>query len=226
VIKLLSVKTRRPDGTREGFRRHYEERHVPLGLGFIERFRWRKYVRNHVVAVRAGRADFDCLTEFWFASRADQDSTRSFAASPAFRVLDEDDARFLDVTRRFSCELEERLVAGERPAFDPPGTRRVAALFRPRSPAPGPSDPDAFARALERGVSGLAEQVRAGPEWITFDRRPAPGAGPGELAAIVSVWSAPGAASPALDWRGGIEPDAVVELDVVETPASALYAAA
>ena len=55
MIKLLSVKTRREGSTREAFRKHYEERHVPLGLGFIDRFRWRKYVRNHVLEVRSGR---------------------------------------------------------------------------------------------------------------------------------------------------------------------------
>ena len=105
MLKLLSVKTRRADSTHEAFRSHYEDRHVPLGLGQLAHFRWRKYVRNYVLSVESGAIDFDCLTEFWIAERADQVATQAFAASPGFRPLDEDDRRFLDVERRFSCEL-------------------------------------------------------------------------------------------------------------------------
>src|SRR5207249_1442203 len=73
MLKTLSLKTRRPDLSAAEFRRHYEERHVPLGLGFQDRFGWRKYARNHVARVRSGEVTFDCLTEFWVASAADQE---------------------------------------------------------------------------------------------------------------------------------------------------------
>ena len=219
MIKLLSVKTRLPGTTREAFRRHYEERHVPLGLGFIDRFRWRKYIRNHVVAVHAGQVDFDCLTEFWFAGPEDQESTRVFAASPEFRVLDQDDERFLDVTRRLSFPLEERLVVGTRPAHDAVGTRRFAAIFS----CPDPTGVGAFARSISAEVKRIASKQSLAGARLSLDLRATSGPRPSELAAIVSTWSAPGALPVRLsDWIDH-EPAAEVELEVVETPADRLW---
>ncbi|MEZ4334360.1 MAG: EthD domain-containing protein [Myxococcota bacterium] len=225
MVKLLSVKTRRSGSTRAAFRRHYEERHVPLGLGFIDRFRWRKYVRNHVLDVASGEVDFDCLTEFWFATRADQASTARFAATDEFRVLDEDDRRFLDVDRRLACELGEAVLAGERPPCDPPGTRRVAALFSlPAGRLEGGGE--AFVAAVERDARSLAAEAVAAGGWLSFDRRVTSGPRPEAFAAIVSLWSAPGREPAPLRWKGEAEPAAVVLLDVVETPPARLYRAA
>lgn len=219
MIKILSVKSCRPDSTREAFRRHYEGRHVPLGLGFIERFRWRKYVRNHVVAVHSGRADFDCLTEFWVASREDQESTRVFAASPDFRVLDEDDERFLDVTRRFSCELEEQIIAGTPPSIDAMGTRRIAAIFS----RPEATDPLVFASSMAAEARRVASLGQLAGRRVALDLRASSGPRPTEFAAILSTWSSPGTPPARLtDWRVH-EPDAEVELEVVETPAELLW---
>lgn len=242
MIKLLSVKTRRPDSTREAFRRHYEEWHVPLGLGFIERFRWRRYVRNHVVAVHRGSVDFDCLTEFWFASRADQESTRAFAATPEFRIFDEDDLRFLDVSRRFSCELAESVVAGPLPERARPGSRKLAALFS----RPTGVDPACFGDAIEAELRRLVGAGLPSGAWVVLDRREgdADGGGdggaaivrPGEFAAIVSIggsaWSVGepdgsglgGAIREWFGWKGESAPVAVVELEPVETPARLLAA--
>ncbi len=219
MIKLLSVKTRRPGSTREAFRQHYEGRHIPLGLGFIDRFRWCKYARNHVVAVHAGRIDFDCLTEFWFASREDQESTSTFAASPAFKVLDEDDARFLDVTRRLSFELDERLVAGVRPVLDVAGTRRISTIFsRPESiPA------DAFAKSISAELGRVVSRAIPTGTRVALDLRGLPGPRPTEFAAIVSTWSPPGASPVRLSGWADHEPDAEVELEVVETPPDRLW---
>lgn len=221
MIKLLSVKTRRPDSTRQAFRRHYEERHVPLGLSFIHHFRWRKYARNHVVAVHAGRIGFDCLTEFWFANRADHASTGAFAATPEFRVLDEDDARFLDPTRRLAFELEERLVAGDRPALEAPGTRRLAAIFeRPES-----TPLDAFAREIDVLVERVAASPALAGVRLSLDLRAAVGPRPSELGALVSTWSPPGTAPVPSAVFAPFAPQAVVELEVVETPAEQLWPA-
>lgn len=225
MVKLLSVKTRRSGSTRAAFRRHYEERHVPLGLGFIDRFRWCKYVRSHVLDVPTGDVDFDCLTEFWFASRADQASTARFAATDAFRVLDEDDRRFLDVDRRLACELGESVLAGDRPPFDPPGTRRVAALFSLPADRVAGGGAEAFVAGVERDARGLASEALASGAWLTFDRRLTTGPRPESFAAIVSLWSAPGREPAPLRWKGEAVPDAVVFFDVVETPAAMLYEA-
>ena len=225
MIKILSVKTRRSDSTREAFRRHYEEWHVPLGLGFIDRFRWRRYVRNHVVAVHRGSVDFDCLTEFWVGSRSDQESTRAFAATPDFRTFDEDDLRFLDVSRRFSCELSESHVAGPTPDRARPGDRKLAALFA----RPAGVDPARFAASIDAELRRLVGAGLPSGAWLVLDRREGDGdlaaARPGEFAAIVSLGGT--ARIPkALDWfawQGEYAPVAVFEAEPVETPARLLY---
>lgn len=218
MIKLLSVKTRLPGSTRAAFRRHYEERHVPLGLRFVDRFRWRRYVRNHVVCVESGQVGFDCLTEFWIAGRGDQEATRAFVASPEFGPLDEDDARFLDVGRRFSCELAEQPVAGSRPVFDEPGTRRRMLVFD----RPDEADASAFAKGIERELARLRAQPALVGARLGLDLRADDGPSPGAFAALVSVWSPPGAMPPPIDWRGVSSPVAEILCDVVETPAALL----
>ena len=217
MIKLISVKTRRPDLSREEFRRHYEGRHVPLGLGFLERFRWRKYVRNHVVATLAGEAGFDCLTEFWVASAADHALTRGFVQSADFQVLDDDDRRFNDVTRRLSFEVEEQLLSGPPRAVDPAGTRRVSMLIG------GPSGTALAGAAAELGRR-LATGLPGAGSRITLDRRVGDEVGPHEIAAILSLWTPAGASLPDwFRWPGAAEPWAVVDLEVVETPPAALF---
>lgn len=219
MIKLLSVKTRRAGSTRADFRSHYEDRHVPLGLGYIDRFRWRKYLRSHVLEARSGEVDFDCLAEFWYGSREDQQAMGAFAASPEFEGLKEDDRRFLDVDRRLACELEESLVVGARPAFAPPGTRRLAAIFS----RPTQGDARAFVDEIEAEVTRLAEGGLVPGSWISFDRRGTDGARPAEFAAIASIWSPPGRPPAAFPDRWKTPPDAEVLLDVVETPPDRLH---
>jgi hypothetical protein len=224
VIKIVSVKTRRPGSSREAFRRHYEEQHVPLGLGFIDRFRWRKYVRNHVIGTLAGRVEFDCLTEFWIASPEDQAHTGSFVASPEFRVLDEDDRRFLDVERRLSFEVEEARLSGSERSIDPPGTRRIALLF---SRAAGTPE-DVFGKEVTELAEGIASRPPVPCERILLDRRRSEGGHALELAATLSFW--PRAEASPTVWTGlvdagppGLRPFACVDLEVVETPPEALW---
>ena len=108
--KRISLKTRRPDLSTSQFRDHYENRHVPLGLSFIERFQWRRYVRNYIERVTGAEIHFDCYAEFWVSEDFDDASLEAFIASPDFRVLNEDDRRFLDVDQRASFEVEEWAV--------------------------------------------------------------------------------------------------------------------
>jgi hypothetical protein len=219
MIKLLSVKTRRTGSTRDEFRSHYEGRHVPLGLGYIDRFRWRKYVRSHVLEVWSGEVDFDCLTEFWYGSREDQEAMGRFAASPEFEGLKEDDRRFLDVDRRLACELEESVVAGVRPDFDPPGTRRLAAIFS----RPERGDAKAFVDEIEAEVTRLAQAGIESGARVSFDRRMTDGARPTEFAAIASLWWPPGRVPTGFAGGWKTAPDAEVLLDVVETPPERLH---
>lgn len=112
--KRISLKTRRPDLSRDEFREHYENRHVPLGLSFIDRFQWCRYVRNHVIGTRGTPVSFDCYAEFWVSERFRDDSLEAFIQSPEFDVLNVDDRRFLDVTKRASFDVRESVLKRAR----------------------------------------------------------------------------------------------------------------
>ena len=64
MIKIMLLVNRRPDVTREEFRRHYETTHAPLAASKLKHLV--RYVRNHVTD--QFRSDFECdvVTEFWF----------------------------------------------------------------------------------------------------------------------------------------------------------------
>ena len=116
--KRISLKTRRPDLSREAFRSHYEGAHVPLGLTFIDRFHWRRYRRNHVLSSRGLPVGFDCYTEFWVDEKEDDSALTEFVQSPEFQVLNDDDARFLDVTQRVSFDVREVSLLGSADETD------------------------------------------------------------------------------------------------------------
>jgi hypothetical protein len=91
---------------------------------------------------------------------------------------------------------------------------------------PASSDPARFVATIAAAVRGGAWPGIAGRERIAIDGRVGEGPRPGDFAALVSVWAPPGAALPPFDWQGELPPVAVVELDVVETPPSALFGSA
>lgn len=112
--KRISLKTRRADLSPAQFRDHYENRHVPLGLRFIETFRWRRYVRNHILESFGAPVSFDCYAEFWVDEEFDDAALDFFISSPEFQVLNDDDRRFLDITQRLSFDLAETPIAETR----------------------------------------------------------------------------------------------------------------
>ena len=219
MIKLLSFKTRRPDLTPAAFRSHYEERHVSLGLSFIEHFRWRKYVRNYVVSPAPASVDFDCVTEFWIAEREDQERTAEFVKSPEYSVLDEDDRRFLDVTRRLSFEVEEHVLSASKQAGDPPGADRLAMFIaRPaaRSAADFTAEVAQQARAFAASHNELCDRV-------ALDLRVSGSSEPGGFQAILSAWPSAARSLRDLAWPEIEAETRVVRLDSVESTSEALF---
>jgi hypothetical protein len=200
---------------------HYEQRHVPLGLSFIEHFRWRKYVRNYVVGPAPASVDFDCVTEFWVAGREDQQRTAQFVASPAFSVLDEDDRRFLDVTRRLSFEVEETVLAESKQGGEQAGAERLA-MFIAR---PATSSTADFAAEVTQQARAFAATHRELCDRIALDLR---GAGSSEGAgpqAILSAWPSAAARPPDLAWPDFEAETRVARLEAVESAADDLFGA-
>lgn len=107
MIKSVSLIRRKPGLTHEAFKRHYEDVHVPLALACLPGLR--KYVRNYVVGeVFGGAADFDVISEFWYASAEDVKASLAFYHSPAGQVLRDDELLFMDRDSIRACRVIEQ----------------------------------------------------------------------------------------------------------------------
>ena len=227
--KRISIKTRRPGLSPEAFREHYEGRHVPLGLRYVDRFQWRRYVRNYVVAVAGASVGFDAYTEFWVDDDADDEALARFVASPDFAELDEDDRRFLDVTARFSGEVvrlpfEADLAGatGESPGLDAERadaaeTAEKVALLWTSGAAPATEASACAARITrslgDRLVDATLERVLDPPQTAPFD-----------TLLTMRLVDAGAARMPREAMPGG--PWSWLTLDPVETPADRLFGGA
>ncbi len=222
MIKILSFKTRRSDLSFAAFRSHYEERHVPLGLSHIEHFRWRKYVRNYVVGPALDGVegvDFDCMTEFWVADREDQKRTALFVESAEFSALDQDDRRFLDVTRRLSFEVDEELLFGSRRDVDSIATDRLAIFIE----RPGPVSAEDFARGVSEFARALVAEREGEAARIGLDLPRPESTQAGGSQAIVSVWAGSNRGRREKGWPAIEFPVRAVRLASVETKPEALF---
>lgn len=215
-IKVISLKTHRPDLTREFFREYYESHHVKMGLEFIEHFRWQKYVRNHIEKVTGRTISFDCLTEFWLASRSDQAIGKAFAASPAFAGLDVDDRNFLDISKRCSFEVQEHVLIEGPADGEPAGYTRFSVITQldEHSSRRGATEIQTLCRrCIDAQTSHIARATLDIPDQP-------PGALPYEF--ILSVWIKPDAPLDLSPFKNQ-ENVSFVQFDVVETPKTALY---
>ncbi len=108
-MKAIALIRRKPGTTKAEFQAHYEGHHAPLALKYIgpfltdyrrsyplEAFSYADTVDNADAAV-GPKFGYDCITELWFADRAQMDAMLAVLADPAVRdVLSEDEDRFLD----------------------------------------------------------------------------------------------------------------------------------
>lgn len=106
MIKAMSLLKRKPGLTQEEFSGHYEEVHVPLAL---KHFPFKRYVRNYVIKPPdADEPEFDCITEVWFENMEDCQAAAEFSVSEAYRVIAEDEERFMDRSRIVAFLVEEK----------------------------------------------------------------------------------------------------------------------
>jgi uncharacterized protein (TIGR02118 family) len=111
MIKLVVLIKRRADVSPEAFRRHYELEHAPLFARSIppevaDAIIY--YAQNHAVALGAGEAPFDCVTEFGFDDVEALRRWTSWYQGDGGRVLREDERRFMDTSERVVIVTEER----------------------------------------------------------------------------------------------------------------------
>lgn len=122
TTKALALMPRRPDLTREEFRRYYETRHTPLALRY---FGFRKYVRNHLLT--APDIGFDCVSEFWPLR---MEATFALMQTNVGERMREDERQFTDQPRIVSAPCEEVQLVGEPRGDDETGMRKLALLLR------------------------------------------------------------------------------------------------
>lgn len=122
TLKALALMPRRPDLTREQFRRYYETHHTPLALRY---FSFHKYVRNHLLS--APDIGFDCVSEFW-PSR--MEATFALMQTKVGERMREDERQFTDQPRIVSGLCDEIQLAGAPRSDDETGTAKLALLLR------------------------------------------------------------------------------------------------
>ncbi|MGE0387064.1 MAG: EthD domain-containing protein [Gammaproteobacteria bacterium] len=95
MYKVMLFARRKAGWTPEAFRERYESGHAPLAARVLKGLR--RYTRNYIGKTSEGFApDFDVITEFWWEDYAAWKAFREFYATPAGRILIDDEAVFMD----------------------------------------------------------------------------------------------------------------------------------
>ncbi len=104
MLKFVVVCHRRPDWSREEFRRYFREVHGPLALAIPG---VRRYVQNFVEPEPRRDPPWDAVVEFWFEDRPAMEAAwRSEAGQRASA----DNARCMDLARTAWAVVEEVVV--------------------------------------------------------------------------------------------------------------------
>lgn len=104
VIKAVALLARKPGSTHAEFAAYYENNHAKLIRRLLPQII--EYRRNYLDldslagAPDAPTPDFDVITEFTFASRADYDAMLATHAQPEVKAaIEADEANFIDRSR-------------------------------------------------------------------------------------------------------------------------------
>jgi uncharacterized protein (TIGR02118 family) len=118
MIKLVILLKRKPGLSQEDFRRHYENRHAPLALKYLDHLlldyrrnypqRELSYLSSNLASPESG-GSYDAVAEMVVADSAALEELYRVLADPQVKsVIAEDEARFLDrdSIRIMVCEEE------------------------------------------------------------------------------------------------------------------------
>ena len=112
MIRTIALIKRLPELDRDAFREHYETRHAPLALPYLDGLQ--RYVRYHVEADLFGEVGFDVITAFWYRDKAAVDRTLAFLEGDGGAEIRADELRFMDKkANRFFPVSERLLLPGE-----------------------------------------------------------------------------------------------------------------
>jgi len=189
LIRVLAFIRRLPGVSRDEFRSHYEEIHVPIALPSLAGTTG--YVRHHVREEIHGAADFDCMTRFEYPDAAAVRAVYERTEGPQGDAIRRDERTFMDKPAIVFFPVEESPAWGEaragtegarllvcvrRPEAEPPGSfrarflgealpaLRAAALgprwTRPQFALPGAAQSRGFDAVTEIGAEGAGELAR------------------------------------------------------------------
>jgi hypothetical protein len=159
MIRVHAFMVRRADVSRDAFREHYEQIHVPTALPLLGGTA--RYVRHHVREELHGAPPFDCMTLFEYPDAVTVAAVFARIAGPEAAAVHADEDTFMHTPSNFYFPVEEG------PVWQAPGAavhaREVALVCAQR---PAGEDAAAFrarftAHALPR-LRGALEQ----PVWL------------------------------------------------------------
>lgn len=124
MLKIIICMKRRPEMSREEFRRCWREEHAKVVAEVAPLMGIRRNVHNHAIStpldarIRTGRGaemdDYDGVAESWFDSlEALIAATSTDEGRRAAQKLAEDEARFIDFSRSRIFFVEEHVVIGD-----------------------------------------------------------------------------------------------------------------
>ena len=97
MVKLVFMLKRRPGMSREEFLRYYEQHHARLGEKYVPNAV--RYVRRFIDPMAGpsggGDADYDVLTELWFANQGEVDKAMKLLSDPKVHAEIEADEKVL-----------------------------------------------------------------------------------------------------------------------------------
>ena len=155
MIRVLAFIRRRADVSRDAFRCHYEEVHVPTALptlgGVVH------YVRQHIREEIFGAPGFDCMTSFEYRDAAAVRAAFERIEGPQGDAIRRDELRFMDKPANRWLVVEPA-PGGSGPAPDDGGTQLLVCAS-----APAGRDAQAFRAAFAgEPLRRLREALGAG----------------------------------------------------------------
>jgi hypothetical protein len=162
VIRVLAFIRRLPGVSRDAFRAHYEEIHVPTALPTLGGIT--AYVRHHVREEIHGAPGFDCMTQFDYRDGAAVRDAFARIEGPQGDAIRRDELSFMDKPANVFFAVEE----GPGWEVEPAGAEPARLLICVRKPAT--EDTARFrARFLEKFLPALRAAVEDArwcrPKW-------------------------------------------------------------
>ena len=130
VIRVHAFMVRRSDISRDEFRDHYEQIHVPTALPILGGTT--RYVRHHVREEIHGVPPFDCMTLFEYPDAATIGAVFARVAGPEAAAVHADEDTFMDTAANFFFPVEEEGPVWQ--AAGAPAHAREVALVCARRP--------------------------------------------------------------------------------------------